>query len=333
MTKDTYCTNIDNIKEAASYLSNVVHRTPVLTCKSLNELTGLNILFKCENFQKVGAFKFRGASYTLKKLEDELGIEELRKRGVTTHSSGNHAQALALAAKEKGIPAYIVMPSSAPQVKKDAVKGYNGIITECAPTLESRETTVEEVIKKTGAIFVHPYNNPNIITGQGTAMYELVEQAKELGHELDAVIAPIGGGGLLSGTCISAKGINPEKPIPVFVGEPKGADDCYRSLKEGKLILMVNPKTCADGLLTSMGEYTYPIIRDHVEKVFTVSEEEIRSAQKLVLERMKIVIEPSSAVPVAALFDKNNIQAQYPNIKTIGVIISGGNIDLAKLFE
>jgi threonine dehydratase len=242
-------------------------------------------------------------------------------RGVGTHSSGNHAQALALAAKLRGIPAYIVMPDNAPQVKKDAVAGYGGRITFCEPTLEARESTMEEIRLDTGATVVHPYNNERVIAGQGTATLELLAEVPDL----DVVIAPVGGGGLLSGTSIAAKGLKPG--IRVIAAEPEMADDAYRSMQEGRIIPSVNPKTIADGLLTSLGTLTFPIIQRNVEQIVTVSERGIIKAMKFVWERAKIVIEPSAAVAVGALWEK---KIELTGLKA-GVILSGGNVDLGKL--
>ncbi|RMF60863.1 MAG: pyridoxal-phosphate dependent enzyme [Calditrichaeota bacterium] len=304
------------IKEAAVRINPFIHRTPIFTCSTLNEMTGVTLYFKCENFQKVGAFKFRGACNTVFSL-----TEEEASRGVATHSSGNHAQALALAARLRGIPAYIVMPENAPTVKVAAVKGYGGIITFCEPTLEARESTLEKVVAETGATFVHPYNDFRVITGQATAALELLEEVPEL----DVVMAPVGGGGLLSGTALSVKYLSPA--TRVIGAEPAGADDAYRSWKAGYIIPSVNPKTIADGLLTSLGENTFAIIRQYVDDIVTVSEEAIIQAMRFIWERMKIIVEPSAAVPLGALLEKNN----FPRGTRVGVILSGGNVDLEKL--
>src|SRR5512139_1225791 len=243
-----------DIQQAAERIKPYIHRTPVLTNESLNQKVGAHVFLKCENMQKVGAFKFRGASNAVYSLSDEEAAH-----GVCTHSSGNHAQALALAARMRGIPAYIVMPNNAPQVKKDAVAGYGGIITFCEPTLEARESTLAKVVAETGANIVHPYNDERVIAGQGTATLELLESVPDL----DVILTPVGGGGLLSGTSIAAKGLKPS--IRVIAGEPEMADDAYRSMKEGKIIPSVHPKTIADGLLTSLGTLTFPIICQNVE--------------------------------------------------------------------
>jgi threonine dehydratase len=287
-----------------------------LTCNSLDEKVGAQVFLKCENLQKVGAFKFRGACNATYSLTDEEA-----RLGVATHSSGNHAQALALAARMRGIPAYIVMPDNAPQVKKDAVAGYGGQITFCEPTLAARESTLARIVEETGAAIVHPYNNERVIAGQGTAALELLEEVPDL----DVVIAPVGGGGLLSGTSLAAKGLNPR--IRVIAGEPEMADDAWRSLQADRIIPSENPRTIADGLLTSLGTLTFPIIRENVEQIVTVSEAGIIASMKFVWERAKIVIEPSSAVAVGVLWER---KIDLTGLK-VGVILSGGNVDLGKL--
>ncbi len=271
---------------------------------------------KCENLQKVGAFKFRGACNAVFSLTDEEAA-----RGVATHSSGNHAQALALAARLRGIPAYIVMPENAPAVKKAAVAGYGGQITFCEPTLQARESTLAQVVEETGATVVHPYNNYQVIAGQGTATLELLEEIPDL----DVVIAPVGGGGLLSGTAIAAKGLAPN--IRVIAAEPEMADDAYRSLQAGHIIPSENPQTIADGLLTSLGDLTFPIIQQYVEQIVTVSEAAILESMKFIWERAKIIIEPSAAVPVALLWER---KIDLSGLR-VGVILSGGNVDLERL--
>ena len=307
---------LKDIQAAAERIKPYAHRTPVITNESLNKRVGAQVYLKCENMQKVGAFKFRGACNAVFSLSDEEA-----KHGVCTHSSGNHAQALALAAKMRGIPAYIVMPSNAPQVKKDAVAGYGGQITFCEPTLKAREGTTERIRLDTGATVVHPYNNEHVIAGQGTAALELLDSIPDL----DVIIAPVGGGGLLSGTSIAAKGLNPD--IRVIAAEPELADDAYRSMKEGKIIPSQNPKTVADGLLTSLGTLTFPIIQQNVEQIVTVSERGIVEAMKFIWERAKIIIEPSAATVIAVLWEK---KIDLSDLK-VGVILSGGNVDLNKL--
>ena len=307
---------LTDILQAAERIQPHAHRTPILTCESLNQKVGAQVYLKCENLQKVGAFKFRGACNAVYSLSDEDA-----ERGVCTHSSGNHAQALALAARMRGIPAYIVMPDNAPQVKKDAVAGYGGQISFCAPTLEAREATLRRVYEQIGANVVHPYNDERVIAGQGTAAVELLDSVPEL----DAVIAPVGGGGLLSGTSIATKGLKPG--IRVIAAEPEMADDAWRSMKEGRIIPSQNPKTIADGLLTSLGTLTFPIIQQNVEQIVTVSEQGIIEAMKFVWERAKIVIEPSAAVAVGVLWEK---KIDLRGLK-VGIILSGGNVDLNKL--
>lgn len=310
--------DLPDIKAAHQRIGPYINTTPVLTCTSLDRMVGARLFFKCENFQKTGAFKFRGACNAVFLLSDKEA-----SRGVVTHSSGNFAAALALAARERGITARIVMPSNAPAVKIAAVKGYGGIITFCEPTLESRESTAEEVIEKTGATFIHPYNDHRIIAGQGTAALELMEEIPDL----DFLLAPVGGGGLLSGTAIAAKGSNPE--IKVVGCEPKNADDAYRSMKAGRIIPSENPNTIADGLRTSLGDKTFPIIRDLVDEILLATEEEIMTAMRHIFERMKIVAEPSAAVPLAVLL-ANQLDVAG---KEVGVILSGGNVDLSRFFE
>ena len=307
---------LNDILEAAERIKPYVHRTPVLTNESLNQKVGAQVFLKCENLQKVGAFKFRGACNAVFSLSDEEAM-----RGVVTHSSGNHAAALALAAKMRGIPAYIVMPSNAPSVKKEAVAGYGGQITFCEPTLAARESTMEGIRQKTGATVVHPYNNEKVIAGQGTAAMELLEDIPDL----DVIIVPVGGGGLLSGTSIAAAGI--KKGIRIIAGEPEMADDAFRSMQAGKIIPSENPKTIADGLLTSLGDLTFPIIQKNVEQIVTVSEAGIIASMKFIWERAKIIIEPSSAVAIGVLWEK---KIDLSGLK-VGVIISGGNVDLNKL--
>ena len=307
---------LTEIHQAAERIKPYAHRTSVLTNESLNQKVGAQVFLKCENLQKVGAFKFRGACNAVFSLSDEEAM-----RGVVTHSSGNHAAALALAAKMRGIPAYIVMPSNAPSVKKEAVAGYSGQITFCEPTLAARESTMEGIRQKTGATVVHPYNNEKVIAGQGTAAMELLEDIPDL----DVIIVPVGGGGLLSGTSIAAAGI--KKGIRIIAGEPEMADDAFRSMQAGKIIPSENPKTIADGLLTSLGDLTFPIIQQNVEQIVTVSEGGIIATMKFIWERAKIIIEPSSAVAIGVLWEK---KIDLSGLK-VGVIISGGNVDLNKL--
>ena len=313
-----YAVSIDDIRAAAGRIKSVGHRTPILTSQTLDKMAGRKLFFKCENFQKVGAFKLRGGWNAVSMLSDEEAA-----KGVCTHSSGNHAQALAFSAMKRGIASYIVMPNNVPDVKLDAVKGYGANITLCEPTLEARKTTLDEIAKKTGAQVVHPFNNPNVIAGQGTAALEMIE---DLG-ELDAIIAPIGGGGLMSGTCVTTRSLLPEAKL--FGAEPTGADDAYRSLKEGKIIPQTDPDTICDGLLTSLGEYTWNILKDHLDAIYTVTDDEVINAMRLVWERMKIIIEPSSATAVAVAL-KSEFRA-LEGLEKVGIILTGGNVELSKL--
>jgi threonine dehydratase len=305
-----------DIETAHRIVAKYAHHTPVLTSQSINKITGGNLFFKCENFQKVGAFKFRGACNAVFSLS-----EEDAQKGVATHSSGNHAAALALAARMRGIAAHIVMPDNSPEIKKKAVAGYGAKITFCEPTLQARESTLAKIVAETGATEIHPYNNFFVIAGQGTAAKELIEDF----GEFDIIMAPVGGGGLLGGTAISTKYLLPE--CKVIAAEPGGADDAFRSFQAKKIIPSVNPKTIADGLLTSLGERNFAIISEKVDDIVTVSEQNIVEAMRMIWERMKIIIEPSSAVPLAAILEgKVDIQN-----KKVGIILSGGNLDLGRL--
>lgn len=308
--------SLSDIRAAADRIRPHAHRTPVLTCAAIDARAGARVFMKCENLQRVGAFKFRGACNAVFSLSDAEAA-----RGVVCHSSGNHAQALALAARIRGIPAYIVMPSNAPDVKKAAVAGYGGRITYCEPTLKAREETQARVIAETGATEIHPYNNPRIIAGQGTATLELLEEVPDL----DLIIAPVGGGGLLSGTATAAKGLNPS--IRVIGAEPQQADDAARSLAAGRVLPSENPRTIADGLLTSLCDLTFAVIRERVERIITVREEAIPDAMRFVWERAKIIIEPSAAVGFATLWE-GHLDTRGLRI---GIIVCGGNVDLARL--
>lgn len=305
-----------DVKAAARQIEPYVHRTPVFTSQTLNGMTGAQLFFKCENFQKVGAFKFRGACNAVFSLPDEEA-----NQGVATHSSGNHGAALALAAQFRGIDAHVVMPRTATEIKKRAVAGYGAKITFCEPTLKSRETTCAQIVDKTGAILIHSYNDPRIIAGQGTAALELLQEVPDL----ETLLAPLGGGGLLSGTALAASGMN--KGIETVGVEPEGADDAFRSFHSGRIVPSLNPKTIADGLLSSLGDVTFAIIMKHVRDIVTVPDSSIVKAMRWVWERMNIIIEPSSAVPVAALLD-GTIKVKG---KKVGVILSGGNVDLDRL--
>lgn len=305
-----------DVEEACARVKLYVHNTPVLKSSYLNELSGTEVFFKCENFQRMGAFKMRGATNAILQLS-----EAQKKAGVVTHSSGNFAQALSLAARNLGVKAYIVMPENAPEVKKEAVKGYGGIITESESTPIARETEAERIQKETGATFIHPSNDRNVILGNATAAAELLESHPDL----DYVFTPVGGGGLIAGTSLSAKyfGIN----CKTIGGEPVEVDDAFRSLQSGKIEFNETTNTIADGLKTFLGDINFPIIKELVSEIIRVEEIEIISALKLIWERMKIIVEPSSAVALAALLrDKE----RFKN-KKIGIIISGGNVDLSKL--
>ncbi len=307
---------LSDIQSAHKRIKPFIHRTPVLTSQQLNRIFECELFFKCENFQKVGAFKFRGATNAVLSLS-----EDQKNHGVVTHSSGNHAAALALAAKMNGITAFIVMPENAPSVKKDAVAGYGALLTFCKPTLQAREETCRAIMEKEGATLVHPYDNFNVICGQGTAALELFE---DIGYP-DIIVAPIGGGGLMSGTSTCAKGINDR--IKVIGAEPLNANDAWRSFKTGILTPSVNPLTIADGLLTSLSELTFTIIRKNVDEIYTAEEDSIISSMKLVWERMKIIIEPSSATVLAVIKENPG----FFKGKKVGLIISGGNVDLKRL--
>lgn len=308
--------NKDILQKVHERIKPYIHRTPVLKSELLNEMVQANVYFKCENFQKMGAFKMRGATNAILSLSDED-----RSKGVVTHSSGNFAQALSLAAKKTGVEAYIVMPKNAPQVKKDAVKTYLGNIIECDSTPIAREEMAKKVQKETGATFIHPSNDDQVIYGQGTAAIELFEDYPDL----DYVFSPVGGGGLIAGTALAATYFS--KHCKVIGGEPKNADDAYRSLVSGNIEFNEQVNTIADGLRTFLGDRNFPIIKKYVEKIIRVEEDEIIQAMKLIWERMKIIVEPSSAVAFAALL-KN--KEDYKN-KNIGIIISGGNVDVGNL--
>jgi threonine dehydratase len=293
-----------------------IHRTPVLTSAYLDALTGARLFFKCENFQKAGAFKVRGASNAVFGLPgDRLA------RGVATHSSGNHALSLSYAAGRRGIPCHVVMPRTAPQAKKDAVRGYGGIITECEPSTSSREAVFAQVQAATGADFVHPYNDPRVIAGQGTCARELMEQVEGL----EAVVAPIGGGGMISGTCLTLSAVAPG--VQVYAAEPANADDAARSFRAGHIIADDAPETVADGLKVPLKPLTWHFVREGVTDVLTATEDEIVAAMKLTWQRMKIVIEPSCAVPLAVILNRPEVFRG----RRVGVIVTGGNVDLDKL--
>ena len=307
---------LKDVQAAVKRIAPHVHNTPVLTSSTIDSMLKATVYFKCENFQRGGAFKIRGAINAILQLS-----EDERARGVITHSSGNFAAALALAASALDTKAYIVMPSNAPSVKRDAVAGYGAQIIDCQPTLKSRESTLIAQQKKKGATFIHPSNDMNVILGNATAVMELAKEAEQL----DVVIAPVGGGGLLAGTALAVNHLH--YYIETIGAEPFGADDAYLSLKTGKIQPSINPKTIADGLKTQLGDQNFPIIQKLVSKIIRVEEKEIIEAMKFIWERMKIVIEPSSAVAVAAMFRNST---EFKNRK-VGVILSGGNVDLSNL--
>ncbi len=307
---------IKDMRAAHDRIRPHIRRTPVMTSDYLNDLTGVQIFFKCENFQEAGAFKVRGASNAVFSLSDEMAT-----KGVCTHSSGNHALSLSYAAGRRGIPCNVVMPRTAPQAKKDAVRRYGGTITECDPSTSSREATFADVQARTGGEFVHPYNDLRVIAGQATCSAELLEQT----GGLDAVVAPIGGGGMISGTCMTVSNLAPETGI--YAAEPEQADDAYRSFKAGRIIADDAPKTVADGLLVPLKENTWHFVSNYVTDIYTASEQEIIDAMKLTWKYLRVVMEPSSAVPLATILKNPDT---FKN-KRVGVIVTGGNVDLDKL--
>ena len=311
--------SFNTIQEAHDRIRPYIHRTPVLTNQTINALAGAELFFKCENFQKIGAFKARGGlNAVLQVAANQEG------KAITTHSSGNHAQAVAFAARQVGLPAYIVMPRTAPQVKKDAVRGYGAEVIECEPTLEAREAGVREVIERTGAVLVHPFDDDRVIAGQATATKELIEDAAEE-RPFDTILAPVGGGGLLSGTALITHYLSPQ--TRVIAGEPEGAADAILSFHSGRVEKAPYINTIADGLMTTLSERTLAIIQAHVADILIVSDAEIIAAMRLIWERMKIIIEPSCAVPLAAVLKhKDRFAGQK-----IGIILTGGNVDLGKL--
>ncbi len=302
-----------DIKAAKDLIGKYAHKTPILTSSFFNDLFGGSFFFKCDNFQKSGSFKFRGATNAVIAIN-----KEQKEFGVATHSSGNFGQALAMVAKMNGINAYIVMPRNAPSVKYNATKSYGAEIIQCEPTLEARESTLLDVINRTGASFIHPYDDYKIIAGQSSAMMEILDEIADI----DNVIAPIGGGGLISGTILARNYFAPN--INVIGAEPKNADDAYKSWKSNSFVPSVNPQTICDGLKTSLGKRTLPIIFDGINQIFTASEENVLSMMKLVWERMKIIIEPSSAVTLASIYENR----EYFLNKKTAIIVSGGNVDL-----
>lgn len=314
----TYAADLSAIRAAHERIRGHIHRTPVLTSQSMNQWLGREMLFKCEPFQRAGSFKIRGALNAVLCLSDEQSAA-----GVITHSSGNFAQALALAARLRGIPASIVMPSNSPQVKQQAVAGYGGRIELCEPTLAAREEAAARLAAESGGTLLHPYDHPDVIAGQGTLALELIEQAPAL----DAVVVPIGGGGLISGIALALRELAPS--VRVFAAEPAGADDAARSKAAGRLILQDHPDTIADGLLTSMGQHTWPVVRDLVEQVLVVEDSATREAMQRIWTRMKVLVEPSAAVPLAAV--ASEAFRGLDGLRRVAVVLSGGNLDLEKL--
>ena len=311
----------EEIQTAAVRIAPYTHRTPLLTSQTLDEITGVHVLLKCENLQKVGAFKARGACNAVFSLSHEEAA-----RGVVTHSSGNHAQALAFAARTRGIPASIVMPRTAPKVKVDAVRGYGASVTFCEPNLEARTAAADEIMARTGATMVHPYNDARVITGQATCALEIIQAGQAPGGEKpDVIMCPVGGGGLTSGTALSARYFG--SGLQVVAAEPAGADDAWRSFRSRSFVPQTGPHTIADGLLTSLGSLGFGIILETVSDIVTVSEESIIAAMRLLWERCKLVVEPSGAVPLAALLEGKGA----PKGSTVAIILSGGNVDLEKL--
>lgn len=305
--------SFDDVRAAAARIDGIVAHTPVISSPALDTLAGRRLFFKCENLQHVGAFKYRGASNAVALLGDEAA------NGICTHSSGNHAQAVALAAKRRGVSAYIVMPDTAPKIKVEGVRSHGAEITFCEPTLEARETTAASVMQRTGATFVHPFDNPRVVAGQGTAALELIAEV----GPIDAIIAPIGGGGLLSGTSITTRALLPNARI--FGAEPSGADDAARSLAAGELIPQTSPDTICDGLLTSLCEMTYEILSTHLEAIITVTDQEVIEAMRLIRDHLDMIVEPSSATVLAAILRPDFVALE--GIHSVGLILSGGNVD------
>ena len=305
--------HFSDVIDASRRLDGIVVRTPVANSSKIDEMAGRRVFMKCENLQHVGAFKFRGASNAVKMLGEDA------EPGLCTHSSGNHGQAVALAAKQRGVPAFIVMPKNAPKVKVNGVRSHGAEVILCEPNLEARISTANSVLERTGATFIHPFDNPNVIAGQGTAAKEMIEEC----GVLDAVLSPIGGGGLMSGTCISTRSLLPDALI--FGTEPEGADDAARSLESGEYVPQTGPDTICDGLLTSMGKITWPIIKSHVAEIIRVSDDEVRDAMTLLHEAFGMIVEPSGAISLAAVL-KEEFRAKEA-IGSIGIILCGGNVD------
>jgi len=308
---------LDEVRAAARRIAGRVHKTPVMSCTDINSITGSDLFFKCENLQRIGAFKARGAMNAVWSLDQDEAV-----RGVATHSSGNHGAALALAARSRGIASWVVVPDNAPAVKRESVRREGASVVDCAPGMQNREAALASLVEETGAIVVHPYDDDRVIAGQGTAALELLHSCQNL----SIILAPVGGGGLIAGTAIAAKGLNPS--IKVIACEPAAADDAKRSFEQGQRLSVDAPDTIADGLRASLGRRNFRIISELVDDVVTVSEEGIMAATRLVWERMRIVIEPSAAVPVAALLEE---QVPGSSGARIGVILTGGNVDLDAL--
>ncbi|EEF51168.1 serine racemase isoform X1 [Ricinus communis] len=323
ISTEKYAADISSIREAHARINPFIHKTPVLSSESLNALSGRKLFFKCECFQKGGAFKFRGACNAIFSLDDDQTA-----KGVVTHSSGNHAAALSLAAKLRGIPAYIVVPKTAPRCKVENVIRYGGQVIWSEPSLHSRESVATKVVQETGAVLIHPYNDRRIISGQGTISLELLEQAPQI----DTIIVPISGGGLISGVALAAKSINPS--IRILAAEPKGANDAAQSKAAGEIITLPETNTIADGLRASLGSLTWPVVRDLVDDVITLEDNEIVEAMKLCYEILKVAIEPSGVIGLAAIlsdsFQKN---PNWKDCSNIGIILSGGNVDLGVIWD
>lgn len=318
-----YAADLSSIKEAQLRINSLIHTTPVLTSEHLNSVSGRKLFFKCECFQKGGAFKFRGASNAIFSLEDDQAA-----KGVVTHSSGNHAAAVSLAAKVRGIPAYIVIPENAPKCKVENVKRYGGKVFWSGVTMQSRESVCAKVMEETGAILIHPFNDGRIISGQGTISLELLEQIPQL----DAIIVPISGGGLISGVALAAKSIKPS--IRIFAAEPRGADDASQSKAAGRIVTLPETKTIADGLRAFLGDLTWPIVRDLVDEVIVVEDKDIIEAMRMCYEILKVAVEPSGAIGLAAVLSHSFQQnPAWKDCINIGIVVSGGNVDLGVLWE
>ncbi len=320
IAKTEYATNLAAIRAAQRRIEPFIHRTPVLTSAAMDAVSGRSLWFKCELFQKTGSFKFRGATNAVRMLEDHAAA-----KGVVTHSSGNHAQALALAARARGIPAFVVMPSNSAEIKKAAVRGYGATVIECEPTLEARESTAARVIAETGGAMIPPFNHPNVIAGQGTIAVELLDECPQL----DAIIVPLGGGGLISGIAIAAKALKPS--IRIIGAEPELAGDAAASKQAGSIQPAMKPVTIADGLRTSLGPLMFPVVRDLVDEIVLVPEADIVASMRFAWERMKITIEPSAAVGVAVASGAWMHARQNEGLQHVGVVLCGGNVDLAAL--